>query len=226
MWVMPTEDDEVLAREMLQIGRRALRFEEYVLRRAWGVYYAVWALFFSVLFIIPSVIGLVAPSLTDSPYPYFLGYGVAGGLAGWATYLNFEKVYRTIRLRRALLGGTQARRSLKIGGWILIGVSNFLLFLVPYYLLGFKGLSVGYLGLLYVGVWIYTALRRTFTDFPLEGVLAIASFASSCLLSIYSILEGDYLITETSWLLTMLVWVFCAFYALYHAPEMLVYDDE
>ena len=219
---MSAEDEEVLVREMLQIGQRALRFEEYVLRRAWGVYYAVWALAFIMYFSVPSIINIVSPSLVSNPYPYFLGYGLVGGSAGWATYLNFEKVYRTIRLKRALSGGRQVNRRLGFAAWSLIGTSFFLLFFVPYRLLGLKGLSVGYLGLIYVVVWIYTALKRTFTSFPLEGVLAMASLASSCVLSVYSILEEQYFVEEASWLLTTLVWVFCALYALYHAPDMVV----
>jgi len=222
---MSTEDEEVLVHEMLKIGERALKFEEYVLRRAWGVYYAVWAFAFLLFFSVPSIISFVSPSLVNNPYPYFMGYGLVGGMAGWATYLNFEKVYKTIRLRRALLGGREVSRALRIGTWVLILVSNFLLFFVPYRLLGPKGLSVGYIGLIYVMFWVYSALKRSFTYFPLEGVLAIASLTSSCLLSVYFILTAKYLLSETSWLFTTLVWIFCALYALYHAPDMVVYDE-
>lgn len=210
---------------MLQLGQRALRFEEYLLRRAWGVYYAVWAFTFLMFFSIPSVVYVISPSLASSPYPYFLGYGLAGGLGSWATYVNFQRVYRTTRLRRALSGTKRVSRRLRFLALVLIWVSPFLLFFVPYQILGFRGLSMGYLVLIYVAAWIYISLRRSFTSFPLEGVFAIASFTSACILSVYSVLEAQYFVLQTTWLVTTIVWTFCALYALYRAPEMAVYEE-
>ena len=35
---------EDVARQLICVGNRAMAMERYILRRAWGIYYAIWAL--------------------------------------------------------------------------------------------------------------------------------------------------------------------------------------
>ncbi|MEM0272241.1 MAG: hypothetical protein QW514_06860 [Thermoprotei archaeon] len=220
---MATEDVGALAEGMIRVGKRAVKFQLYLLRRAWGVYYAVWALAFFFFTFLPPILVFILPNMANNPVTYYVGYALVGCMAGYATFINFEKVYKTVKLKTTL----ELKRSnfyRRLFG-VLFGVGYLLLFTSSFYFFGFRGISTAYIALLLVPAWILYALRRSFDTIPLEGLLAAAFYIASVLLSTYFFLRGDYLPIYVAWSATTFIWAFSAFYALYSAPEMLVNED-
>lgn len=50
-------------RQLRRITDRALRFQNYVLRRTWGVFFATWTAALATLFVLPAVVSAGAPKL-------------------------------------------------------------------------------------------------------------------------------------------------------------------
>ncbi|PSO04352.1 hypothetical protein B9Q13_04805 [Candidatus Marsarchaeota G2 archaeon ECH_B_SAG-G16] len=136
---------EAVTREMERVGKRAIAFQRYVLRRAWGVYYAIWVFaFFWFVFLPYLILSFVSQ---NADIAFYLGYTLVGGLAGYATWVNFSKAYRTLILKRSLFG---ERRSYYRWFFVAFWISFFIAIQLLFHFFGSRVLSVYYLLLLSV----------------------------------------------------------------------------
>ncbi|MEM0116993.1 MAG: hypothetical protein QXV32_00945 [Conexivisphaerales archaeon] len=103
-------DDELSQLRML--AKQALTFQNFVIRRAWGVHYAVWALVVSVWVFLPRIMYYVAPQLPWTAY--FIFYSLVGVAAGFATSSIFGRAHRTVVLRSAFGNPAMSRSQLVI----------------------------------------------------------------------------------------------------------------
>jgi hypothetical protein len=221
------------AAQLEGIARRALTFQRYIFRRAWGLYYAVWAAAITVFvfgYLIPPTLGFSGASF--GWLTYALLYGGVGTAAGVESANIFRNARRALQLRRtishdnlsAMQGKKFGRKSwLHIIPWIWwAGFYVIIFFLFTLFPRGaFSGL---YASLFLVEVFIYFELKLCFPKkIPFEGKAALASYGASTLLSLaVSFLSTTFSFLFTAlWVPTICVWVFCALYALRHAPDEL-----
>jgi hypothetical protein len=206
------------------IARRALTFQRYVLRRAWGTYYAVWAAAFAAFVFggqIPFQDLLLPGSFSWVPYAAF--YGTIGLVAGISTALIFANARRTIFLQRHVQEESRfglQRYALMWLWWLGFYVAVFLAFtLFPQ-----SALSILYAMLFTVEVFIYYTVRVSFQDrFPLEAKLALFSYGLAVTFSfVASLFTSSVALFGVAWSIAIAIWVFCALYALRQAPEELV----
>ncbi|MEM0118170.1 MAG: hypothetical protein QXV32_06965 [Conexivisphaerales archaeon] len=211
-------EDDLAAIQTL--ASRALRFQEYIMRRAWGLYYSAWAFTFTLY--------VAIPLLLENYYPlapavvYFVLYVAASLFGPLATGWIFTKARRTFDLRFAAFGKRRARAftfKTAVIIWLL-----FSLILAGAYLYSESAFIAAYIGLLlFIDLFIYRALRISFSFFPLEGYVAVGTFTFSIIMTAYVLSSNSqgYLIL-LAWLPSIAGWLFASIYALYNAPESMV----
>jgi hypothetical protein len=208
--------------ELESIGKKALLFQSYVLRRAFGEYYAAWAV---ALFCF-----LLIPELVFSQFGYVLwaeacvfGADVAIGIVTTVfTRRSFQKSARTAALRRTLRAnarGMGGRYTLFLWWGVFAALAALaLLFssIIAYSLL--------YGILLVIDLLLYTWLRRSFPDgIPGEGKLAVVTYGGGAVASfVLSLLNGYSIFSGAPWAVVVAVWLFSSMYAFKRAPEELV----
>lgn len=202
-----------------QIADRAQVFQNYLLRRAWGVYYAVWAAAIAAFFVFPAFAAVpLLPLSWWGPLIYDAVIVAIFLVAVWGTSWTVGHTYRAIRFQDARESRTGGRRRLLLylgeGLAILVAVT------VVATLSSFAGLLVldAILGVL--NFQILRAVRRVFPRVPPEGSAAVATYAVSVLGSAaVLLLTHDQLWFGLFWVVAIAGWAFSALYALYHAPE-------
>ncbi len=221
---MASEDPEYFAQKLLEVGIRAVRFQAYILRRAWGVYYAVWALAFMAFVFLPAIVGTLLPRYAAQPYPYIVLYVLVSIGAYSAARHVFRRAYRTAALRGAIQGNrTRFTRS-----WVAAGAIWITLYIALAVSIGFLGLrleNLFFLLLLWVPYWIYVSQKNTFGKPPPEAYLAIISYVVADIISLTLGQANNFYYLDAAWVSASLVWGLCSLYALYHAPEMMLVDN-
>ena len=56
---MSDQQTEEIARQLICVGNRAVVMERYLLRKAWGIYYAIWALSILLFIYLPNLLLLI-----------------------------------------------------------------------------------------------------------------------------------------------------------------------
>jgi hypothetical protein len=208
---------EVLGR----LADRALTFQNFILRRAFGLYYAIWAAAFVVFIVVPAVVSVAYPALSGWGLAGYYVF-IAGILLGaiWATSWAFGQTYRTSRFRDARAHRTSARSY--FGPTLVIGVAIFILVVAVALLNSFAGLLVLDACLGVVNLWLLFTVRRLFERLPPEGAVAVGTYAISIVGSAVALVltrsQTDYALL---WVVAIAGWTFCGIYALYHASEEL-----
>ncbi len=210
-----------------QLGRiagRALVFQAYLLRRAWGVYYLIWSAALVGFFVVPGV--LTGPLAPTTPLELTLYYAYLVGVIAlgiWGTSWAFTQSARAEWLRDSLEGRSRSRRRFLQILWIGLGITA--LVTAVSYVSNFYGLLVLDAALGTIILWLLIQIRAWFHPPPPEAALAIGTYATSVVASaIALVLTGDQALYSAFWLVATVGWAFAGVYALYHAPEEMTPD--
>ena len=212
-------DNSITRTQLEAIAERALTFQRYVFRRAWGIYYAVWAVAITVF----SFNGYLLLSQSDARLVFPLLYGGVGLLAGLASTWIFRNAPRTLRLRRVLAKdegkGHRKYYGILLGWW----VAFYALIVASFALFATHALSILFASLFSVEIFIYYQLKLSFSNkMPFEGKLALISYGFGTTFSfVASLFSNNTPLFGIAWGTTIVIWLFCALYALKHAPEEL-----
>jgi hypothetical protein len=213
----PQEDIDIA--KLRNTAEKALAFQRFIFRRAFGVIYAVWALVIAIDLIIPWVL----QTLVGTPSWLWIAAPVVQALtgigAGVVTAVTSAKAAKTIVLREAVdVGsfGSKRRRQLMMTYYVIL----FSVIAVTMVILKTGALTVVSIVLLAVTGVMFVQLRRIFSfDVPIEGKIVVAVFGGCTIASfVLSILTPSQF-TEVPWVVMSLSWLFCALYALKMAPE-------
>lgn len=203
---------------------RALVFQSYLIRRAWGVYYAIWAAALVTFFVFPASVAAAYPSLPPvGELLYYLPIVVVVVLAIWATSWSFGQTFRALRFRQALR--SEAPRHWHFYIVLAVGLAIFALVTWVAFVNSFAGLLVLDACLGVVNLWILVAVRDAFSRVPPEGTIAVGTYAISVVGSAAALL-----LTHSQswfgafWIVAIIGWAFSAVYALYHAAEEMTGD--
>jgi hypothetical protein len=209
------------AAELNRVVQRALEFQGYRLRRAWALYYLIWAPVLIVLFVVPGVLaGPLASPTTVEVVLYDALQAVAIVAAIWATWWSVAQAARTGRLRDTLEGRALSRRwFLQILAW---GIAITALVVTVGFVSLFAGLLVLDASLGGIVLWLLVQVRPWFHPVPLEATVAVGSYAVSVGSSAVAlVLTHSQFLFSAGWTVAPLAWAFAGVYALYHAPEEL-----
>lgn len=219
-----TVRESIRPEELGRLAGRALVFQAYLLRRAWGVYYLIWAAALVGFFVVPGVLtGPLAPT-TDLELVLYYGYllGVIA-LAIWGTSWAFTQSARAAWLRDALEGRRRSRQRFFQILWIGLVIAA-AVFAVSYFS-SYAGLLVLDAALGGIILWVTVEVRLWFHPPPPESALAIGSYATSVVGSALAlVLTHNQTLYSALWLIATLGWAAAGAYALYHAPEEMTRD--
>ncbi len=203
------------------IAEKSVRYQVYIMRRSWGVYYAIWAIAFIIFSMSPPFIfgtfrGLALIII------YVACYGLTWYTAGYFTYRIFSKNKKINELKKII--GMKTNLSKRLLRPYLFGILiSFVLILVAGILSGIWWESILFLILMYISYLILRNLSNSFEKIPMEGYVALIFFIGSTVAStsLPIILRGSYLgyyLSSVSWVPAIVAWLFASFYALYSAP--------
>ncbi len=216
--------DAIKGTQLEAIAERALTFQRYILRRAWGIYYAVWTVAFAAFVLINflPIPANLSQNILASELIFGTLYGSIGLAAGVATIRIFGNAHRTLRLHRILTRDRQGKAktySFLIGWW----ASLYVIIALSFAFFGQHALSVLFASLFSVEIFIYYQMRISFPNrMPFEGKVALLSYGFGTTFSfLTSLFIYNSLIFTIGWGSILIVWLFCALYALRHASEEL-----
>jgi hypothetical protein len=216
-----TETLEVTQLEAL--AQRALIFQNYIMRRAWGIYYAIWAIAITVFLSLPTLVQSFVPIAMIGWPIYATAYSLVGCMAGIATFRLFSGAGRTIALRRVVSREEQRRYWFIPLLWVLAFYS---IVGSAFAFSAVHAMAILFVSILSIDVYLAYALKRTFQRITFEGKLAVASYGFGALVGLSTTFLIDLpflnMYSTLVWGAVPIVWVFCSVYALYHASEELV----
>lgn len=202
------------------LALKALKFQHYILRRAWGLYYAVWSLSFILWMLLPYSVSVFYPNAGF--YAYLFAYSLPGLVGMVVASWIFGKARRTIELRSLTFGRERRKKlasAINLIPWLL-----FFAIIISALVFSRSTFYYVYSGFLVIfDYFIYKALKYSFERIPLEGYIAIATFTSSIAITAIALnFTRSYYIINLGWAISVVGWLFSSIYSLYHAPESMV----
>jgi hypothetical protein len=201
--------------EIREVAERALVLQRYLLRRAWAVPYATWA----VAIFLTNFGALFEALLGLSVLERIAVSTLASGAALTITLRAFKRVRDTAEIRRLVNDGKWRRvlgYQVLVPLWVAVYVILFFLILLFRVQEDLFALAL-YVHGAYAVFWVfmYCALGLSFgKKMPAEGVAVLSSFgvatAGSILNDLFLGIPGVYALL---WGATIVVWVVSAFYA-------------
>ncbi|WP_297215175.1 hypothetical protein [Thermoplasma sp.] len=215
-------NDPEYAGKLDEIARIAVRRQYYILRRSWGIYYAIWASGFTFMLLASMIVFTFVSGLKGYLILLSLIFFIAL-ISGYLSRRVFRIAVRTEDLRRMLDNEYLTwSRKYTVYYWII-----FVLTLASAALLGYLMPRYSYYSavpfLYFISYYVYSHLRRSFEGIPPEGyvsVLSMLAFAiaiTSTMFAASSYLRG--MMTLISLTGLIISWFWCSIYALYHARE-------
>jgi hypothetical protein len=202
-----------------RIADRALVFQSFLLRRAWGVYYAIWAAAIAAFFVFPALAAV--PLLSLSWWGPLIYNAVIVGvflIAVGGTSWTVGHTYRAISFQDARANRKAGRHRFVL--YLVFGLAILIAITAVATLSSFLGLLVLDACLGVLNFQILLTVRRVFPRIPPEGSVALGTYAASVLGSAAVLLvTHNQLWFGLFWVIAIAGWAFSALYALYHAPE-------
>lgn len=210
--------------------KRALVFQRYIFKKAWGIYYAIWAAVFSIYFFLPALLGALGLS-SNLGNDYFLliidlAVSVAAGAASGRIIERARSasfVHSTLRRNRNTPTLFERRKKLFAVWWtiyfaVIIGAA---VFFSAHLLSIVFGLATT------VTLVFYYALRASFQErLPLEGTIAISTFGLASTVSFaVSLLNANPILYGVIWGITIVIWLASSLYSLLYADEELTESE-
>ena len=222
---MSDQQTENVAQQLLCIGNRAVVMERYLLRRAWGIYYAIWALSILLFIYIPEFLNPIkSVVLQDSAF--ILSYGVIIAVASYFSGLTFRKIARTAKLQRALLNPPEISlkdRMLKYS--VLIVLFLLVVLLATAFFRSLYGVFLEAAILAMIPLYIYRGVSQSMGRITFEAILAIGVFLLSDIGSAVSIIltKGAYYYPEF-WVPTVIAWFLASIFSFANSGEELLHN--
>ncbi|MEM0157524.1 MAG: hypothetical protein QXN26_05625 [Thermoplasmataceae archaeon] len=216
---MSDVNNRELAEYLQCIGDRSILADRYLFKRAWGVYYAIWALSIALFIFLPYMINpisniLLRDSLSISVYILIVF------LAIYFTSYIFTKTRRLVNLRDAIKHNTNHGKRRGTSIFILIALISAIIIIGSTSELNLAGAIAGASIFALIDLYIYTALKESFDRIPFEGSVAITTFLLSDMASAISIIiTGNSNLYGELWLPALVGWLFAGFYSLYSAID-------
>ncbi|EZQ10185.1 hypothetical protein CM19_04365 [Candidatus Acidianus copahuensis] len=213
------------------IAKDVLKWQRYIIRKTYGVYYALWAGLITIFTFSPYFIF----NVFNSKYSVILliiTYLLAESLGFWFTRKIFRKTNRTIEFNSALeknKNNSKKRNPWKLGILIIIIISavEYALAITAKDLVGYIFYSLLGASILYllIGIILYISLKGIFNNIPLEGKLASFSLIGGGLVNLLPSLYFGFPLWVLTSIIIILTWLFSSIFALYYAPTELIDND-
>jgi hypothetical protein len=200
---------------------KALAFQRYIFKKAWALYYSVWAATFAIYFILPIVFGAIGLSSNLTSNYALLAIDLAVSIAAGATSGRIIERARNAAFVQNAMRATPSifeKKNKLFAAWWIIYFAT---------IVGFAIFSGGHLlsivfGLATTGsIVFYYALRASFQErLPLEGIVAISVFGLAATASFaISLFSENSIFYVVIWSITIVVWFAASLFSLLHAKK-------
>jgi len=223
--------DDINLDEIICINKKAIKFERFIIRRTYGLYYLIWAFAIFEFLISPFILSLLHINLYYFYIIYAISYIITLYIAIELSNRLFSKVYRTYKLEY-----NKDKKKFKAINYIYIIIAIILLILFSYFL---QREYFYYAIFLYIvnvllfsfGLNILGYIRLSFKKIPFEGYIAFYSYNISAIGTILFFIISSFLFKNIVyysffiWIIAISGWFVSSYYAIYHAPDEVV-DNE
>lgn len=223
--------DNINLDDITYINKKAIKFERFIIRRAYGLYYLIWAFAIFEFLIAPFILSSLHINLYYFYIIYAISYIITLYIAIELSKHLFSKVYKTYKLEY-----NEDKKKFKPVNYIYIIIIIILLILFSYF---FQKEYFYYAMFLYIvnvllfsfGLNILGYLRLSFKKIPFEGYIAFYSYDISAIGTIIFFIISSFLFKNIvyysflPWFIAISGWLFSSYYAIYHAPDEVV-DNE
>ncbi len=212
------QDGTVDPAAVRNVAKRALLFQRYLFRRAIGISYAIWALTIALNFFLP----MVLQTFLGSSGWYWIVSPVAQSIiyivAAIVSLSSFRRITWAFDLQNAINSAkiNPSERRIKIALYIVF----FALIAACLVIFQLQALTIVYGLVLTMTFFMVSQLRRLFPQgIPIESKLAAIVLGAGALTSfvLSIVFPGQFF--DAPWMVIVVVWLFCALYALKSAPE-------
>lgn len=221
---MKSDELSELQMHLRATGMDAIMNERYLMRRAWGLYYGIWAL--SILLFEVDGYGIFPIESQLIQNVVYVSIDVAIiAVAMYVTSMVFGKAKRLSLLRRDLdTTKRDNKRRRKYAGPVV-----FIFILLAALIIGSSllrtpvGVTLEVGALFAVGIYIHFNQKATFESIPLEGRLAVIVFLASDLASGLSVVltkKATYF--GLLWIPTIIMWTVASFASIYYSVDDLM----
>lgn len=205
-----------------KINNEIIQVNRYIMRRAWGEYYAVWAMSIFLFSFTPLAFSHISNPLLFLLYPIFDSVvWITAIVLSSRIFSRSGRFYEFMESNRLVMT-RKNRKYLVIIPLLIISFVYLISFLVNPRIGYTLFLSI----LVLIDFSVYRGLTRSFSRIPLEGYVAIISFLISIFLSfLISLKMNDLrfsLYFSMAWIPAVISWIFSSIYSFYKAPEELI----
>jgi hypothetical protein len=222
---MSDQGTEDIAQQLICVGNRAVTMERYLLRRAWGIYYAIWALSILFFIYIPVFLNPIK-SVVLQDFAFTISYGIVIAVASYFSGLTFRKIARTAKLQRALSKPPKlSLKDLMLKYSVLIVLFLLVILLATGFFRSLHGVCLEAAILAIIPFYIYRGVSQSLGKVPVEAILAIGVFLFSDLGSAVSIIltRGAYYYPEF-WVPTVIAWFLASIFSFANSGEELLHN--
>jgi ABC-type Na+ efflux pump permease subunit len=221
---MNRDEISALSEHLKCLGIKAVKLDRYLQRRAWGIYYSIWATSIFLFTFLSYPIGLIKETYLQLG-AYFISYAVIIISASYFSGIVFSKAKRLANLQRNLSGiNNEDSNKNSLTGILLFIVLIVALIVISSGLLRtFLGIILEVTALGLVDLYVYHMLKRSLNKIPYEGLMAVSVFIFSDIGSAVTAIifrSPEYFLYL--WIPTIVIWFFASIYALYHARDELI----
>ncbi|MHB8361036.1 MAG: hypothetical protein ACYDAO_06280 [Thermoplasmataceae archaeon] len=218
------ENDELISEgDVRSIANRALEFDFYIFRKAYGTYYAVWATAIFLFVFLPYIIFTLLPPNAQE-IAFITIYVSIGLVAMSSTTRIFSKAARIIEFKKVMSKHEKRNKWGKIIDYSILLFFTIIIVLISMFgLLDLAEILIFYGFQLTISIYIFLNLSHTFEKIPIEGIVALTAFLISIIISLLSFLieSGNPLYFSLSWLPAIIGWYFASAYAFYASSHQL-----
>jgi hypothetical protein len=221
---MNRDEIQALSEHLKCLGTKAVRLDRYLQRRAWGVYYSIWAVSILLFTFLSYPISLIRGAYLQLA-AYVIAYVLIVLFASYFSGLVFSKARRLANLESDLSDHQDRNIKKKCGiGTLVLAVLIVAIIIIGSDLLRTAiGVLLEVIILALIDLYVYRMLVKSLGKIPFEGLMAVSVFmfsdvGSAATVFIYRSPEYfGYL-----WIPTIFAWFIASIYSIYHARDELV----
>ena len=221
---MNQDELSALSDHLKCVGAKAVSLDRYLQRRAWGIYYSIWAFSIFLFIFLSYPVGLIKQSSVQIVV-YIISYVLIVVFASYFSGLVFSKAKRLLNLQRDLsvLDQNDSNKNSFIGILVFILIVVAISVISSGLLRTFLGILLEVMFLALIDLYVYVMLKKSLGKIPGEGLMAVSVFMFSDIGSAVTVViyrSGAYF--EYLWIPTVIAWFLASIYSLYHARDELV----
>lgn len=225
---MNSDELSALSNHLKCVGIKAVNIDRYLMRRAWAIYYSIWAFSIFLFIFISYPIGFIRQGYIQLS-TFIVSYILIVIFASYFSGIAFAKARRLASPQRNL-SNVDNKDTDKNS---LTGILVFILIIAVMIIIS-SGIIRTILGILseaaflgFIDMYVYRMLKKSLGRTPYEGLMAVFVFLFSDIGSALSVIifrSSEYF--AYFWIPTVAAWFLASIYSMFHSGDELANNPE